>query len=120
MSGPRARQCPWESGGLSDRRLLYDSGRGLCPGRSTGSLTTTNVVNRVTSTASAAETHLFCTLEAQWAPIWAIPLADDRPTTGPAFAPHRPRGSPAVWTFPQDGAAHGGRSSPLGPQPSFG
>ena len=55
-----------------------------------------DVINRVTSTASTAETRLYCALEPHWVPIWAIPLADDRPTPGPAFASHRPRGPPAA------------------------
>jgi hypothetical protein len=55
-----------------------------------------DVIIRVTSTASTAETRLLCALEPHWVPIWAIPPADDRPTPGPAFASHQPRGPPAA------------------------
>ncbi len=55
-----------------------------------------DIIIRVTSTASAAETRVLCALEPHWVPIWAIPPADDRPTPSPAFASHQPRGPPAA------------------------
>src|SRR5262249_12798778 len=62
-----------------------------------------DVVNRVTSTASAAETHLFCTLEPHWVPDLGHPIGRRPAHRGPGVRPHRPRGPPAAWTFPQDG-----------------
>jgi hypothetical protein len=55
-----------------------------------------DVIVRITSTASTAETRPLCSLEPHWVPIWAMPLADDRVTTSPAFASHQPRSPPAA------------------------
>ena len=53
-----------------------------------------DVIIRITSTKSIAESGLLCALEPHWVPIWSIPLADDRLTPSPAFTSHQPRGPP--------------------------
>ena len=53
-----------------------------------------DVIVRVTSTSSVAETHALGALVPHWVPIWTVPAADERPTPSPAFFPHQPRGPP--------------------------
>jgi hypothetical protein len=55
-----------------------------------------DVIVRVSSTSSVAETHALGTLEPRWVPVWTFPAADDRPAPSPVFAPHQPRGPPHV------------------------
>src|SRR5882724_1350943 len=53
-----------------------------------------DVIVRITSTSSVTETGLSSSLEPHWAPIWTVPVADDRLDSSQAFAPHQPRGPP--------------------------
>ncbi len=55
-----------------------------------------DVIVRITSMASAAETRSLCSFEPHWVPICGIPLAADRVTPSPAFDSHQPRGPPVA------------------------
>jgi hypothetical protein len=55
-----------------------------------------DIIVRITSTKSVAETGPVCRLEPHWIPIWSIPLADDPLTPFPAFASHQPRSPPVA------------------------
>jgi drug/metabolite transporter (DMT)-like permease len=53
-----------------------------------------DVIVRVTSTSSVAETGLLSALAPHWVPIWTLPLAGERLDPHPALASHQPRGPP--------------------------
>jgi hypothetical protein len=53
-----------------------------------------DVIVRITSTSSVAETSLLGSLEPHWAPIWILVAADDRLAPRPASAPRQLRGPP--------------------------
>ena len=53
-----------------------------------------DVVLLVTSTASTPATVVANALEPHWAPIWILPVSDDRAMPAPPLPRHHPRGPP--------------------------
>jgi len=53
-----------------------------------------DVIIRVTSTSSVAETRLLSALEPHWMPVWTVAPADDLFAPSLASAPHQSRGPP--------------------------
>ena len=55
-----------------------------------------DVIVRITSTSSAADTRPLGALEPHWVPIWAVTSGDDGLSPSPVFASHQPRGPPVA------------------------